>query len=51
MKCRDCHWCYNNETMGELYICVNFNSENFGNYTGICCEDECDDGEEEFNEI
>ena len=45
MKCRDCNWCYTNETMGELYICVNGKSENFGAYTGLCCEDDCPDGE------
>ena len=45
MKCRDCKWCYNNETMGELYICVNGTSGNFGEYTGLCCEDECKEGE------
>lgn len=48
MKCRDCKWCYTNETMGnDLYICVNGHSENFGEYTGLCCEDDCEDGEEE----
>ena len=36
---------YNNDTMGSLYICVNANSENFGRYTGVCCEDDCEDGE------
>ena len=46
MKCRNCKWMYSNETMGDLYICVNGNSENFGEYTGLCCEDECEDGEE-----
>lgn len=45
MKCRDCKWMYSNETMGDLYICVNGKSENLGNFTGICCEDDCDDGE------
>ena len=38
---------YSNETMGELYICVNGNSENFREFTGICCEDDCEDGENE----
>ena len=45
MKCRECKWMYSNETMDDLYICVNGNSENFGEYTGICCEDDCEDGE------
>lgn len=46
MKCRDCKWMYTNETMGSLYICVNANSESFGEYTGILSEDECEEGEE-----
>lgn len=46
MKCRDCKYMYQNETMDGLYICVNYNSENFREYTGICCENECEDGEE-----
>lgn len=45
MKCRDCKWCYSNETMGSLYICVNGESENFAEFTGLCCEDDCEDGE------
>lgn len=45
MKCRDCKYMYSNETMGTLCICVNGNSENFGQYTSICCEDECEEGE------
>lgn len=44
MKCRDCRYMYTNETMDGLYICVNGDSENFGEYTGLCCEDECEDG-------
>ena len=46
MKCRDCKWMYTNETMGSLYICVNANCQNFGEYTGILSEDECEDGED-----
>lgn len=47
MKCRDCKWMYSNESMspGE-YICVNGKSANFGDFTGLCCEDDCEDGEE-----
>lgn len=45
MKCRDCRYMFTNETLGGLYICVNENSENFGGYTGLCSEDECEDGE------
>ena len=29
----DCKYMYSNETMDELYICVNGKSENFGEYT------------------
>ena len=49
MKCIECRYM---EPVGKngLYICKNENSENFGEYTGICCEDECEDGEEQ-NEI
>ena len=43
MTCRDCKYCYSNETMNELHICVNGNSENLGIFTGLCCEDECED--------
>ena len=32
---------------GVIYICVNGTSENFGEYTGLYCEDECEDGEQE----
>ena len=41
--CYECKWMYSNETMDGLSICVNGNSENFGIYTGECCEDECED--------
>ena len=44
MKCRDCEYCYNNETMGSLYICVNGESSNFGEYVGLLSEDDCPDG-------
>ncbi len=47
MKCRDCKWCYTNETMSDLYICVNGNGEMLGQFTGLMCEDECKDGEAE----
>lgn len=40
MKCKDCKWIYANE------VCVNLNSKNFGEHTGLYCEDECPDGEE-----
>lgn len=51
MKCRECKWCYTNETMNSLYICVNGNSENFGQYTGLLCEDDCPDGEKDYDFI
>ena len=41
-KCRDCDYYYTNDTMDGLYICVNYNSEHFGDYT-VCCDDECED--------
>lgn len=44
MKCRDCHYMYTNETLDGLYICTNANSQNFGGYTGLCSEEECEDG-------
>jgi hypothetical protein len=50
MKCRDCKYCYTNETMDGLYICVNGKSENLGNFTGLYCEDDCEDGESEDEE-
>ena len=45
MVCRNCVYM---ESVGSngLYICTNENSENYMEYTGLCCEDECDDGEE-----
>lgn len=45
MRCRDCKWMYTNETMRGMYICVNWNSETFGGFTGDCSEDDCQDGE------
>ena len=42
-KCRDCDYCYTNETMDLLYLCVNGRSDNFGMVTGLCSEDDCPD--------
>lgn len=42
-KCRDCDYCYTNETMDSLYLCVNGRSDNFGIVTGLCSEDDCPD--------
>lgn len=50
MKCRDCKWMYTNETMGSLYICVNGKSDMLGEFTGLCCEDDCEYGEAEFGD-
>lgn len=44
MKCYQCKYCYSNETMNNLYICVNGNSEHLGEFTGMCSEDDCEDG-------
>lgn len=46
MICRNCKYMEQIKNSG-LYICANENSANFGQYTGICCEDECQDGEED----
>lgn len=43
MKCREC--VFMNDSGGGLYRCANPNSENYMIYTGLCCEDECDDGD------
>lgn len=41
-KCRDCKYCYNNDTMEDLYICVNLKSKNFSFFTNPCCDDYCE---------
>lgn len=46
MKCMDCKYMTLVNTDG-LYICTNENSQNFMEYTGLCCEDECEDGEKD----
>lgn len=34
------------ESVGlDLYICTNEKSLNYMEYTGLCCDDECEDGE------
>lgn len=45
MICRECKFMQEVGDSG-LYICSNKDSDNFGEYTGLCCEDECEDGEE-----
>lgn len=43
MKCRECKYM---EDFGEgFYRCTNHDSENYMTETGLCCEDDCDDGE------
>ena len=43
MKCYECIYM---ENFGEgFYRCTNHDSTNYMTETGICCEDECDDGE------
>lgn len=44
MVCRDCKYLKEVSDSG-LYICTNADSQNFGEYTGLCCEDDCSDGE------
>lgn len=43
MKCREC--IYMDDFGDGLYRCTNHDSINYTIYTGLCCEDECDDGE------
>lgn len=31
-NCSECDYCYSNDTMGELYLCVNGNSEYLGEF-------------------
>ena len=44
-NCADCDYCYSNNTMEGLYICVNGNSEHLGefvDYLGLAGDDmEC----------
>ena len=43
MKCRECK--FMDYFGGGLYRCTNHDSQNYMCYTGLCCEDECEDGE------
>lgn len=41
-NCSECDYCYSNETMGELHICVNGKSEMLGqavDYLGLADDD------------
>lgn len=43
MSCRNCDYMYTNETMNDLYICVNGASEMLGQFVGICSDAQCPD--------
>ena len=43
MKCRECVFMEDFEE--GFYRCTNHDSVNYFTPIGICCEDECDDGE------
>lgn len=43
MKCRECT--FMSELEDGVYRCTNNDSTNYMIYTGICCEDECEDGD------
>lgn len=43
MVCRECIYCEEIDNSG-LYICNNENSQNYREYTGLCCEDKCEEG-------
>ena len=47
MKCRNCKYMEPAPEGNGLYVCANEQSDNFGAYTGLCCEDDREDGEEE----
>lgn len=46
MVCRECKYMEMVDDNG-LFVCKNEKSGNFMEYTGVCCEDDCEDGEEE----
>ena len=47
MKCRDCKYFYQNETMPFYeHYCMNFESENFKEYVGYGNKYECKKGKE-----
>lgn len=48
MKCRDCR--YMEWFPGDTYMCLNPDSMNYMVETGLCCEDDCPDGEEDDDE-
>lgn len=43
MLCRDCKYMQEVGDSG-LHKCVTAASQNFEEYTGFCCEDDCPDG-------
>ena len=44
MICRECKYMHLLEE--GVYICTNPHCDNFGGEVGLCCEDECEEGEE-----
>lgn len=46
MKCRNCIFMKPIGT-NSLYICTNESSDNYMEYTGLLCEDECKNEEKE----
>lgn len=47
MVCRDCAYMKEVEDAPGLYRCGNTKSDRWNEWTGLCCEDECPDGERE----
>jgi len=48
MVCRECKYMHCVES--NLYQCGNPESQMYMEYTGLCCEDDCPDGEPLFDE-
>lgn len=42
-KRRDCDYMYSNDTMGDLYICVNGNPDHLGELRETCSDYDCPD--------
>ena len=41
--CGDCKYCYSNETMGNLHICTNGNSEFLAEFVSAVFDEACED--------
>lgn len=50
MKCRDCRYMQESGDSG-LFRCANQNCPSFNEFTGLCSEDECNDGESWWDEF